>query len=89
MQIHSGVGMFHRAGRFPAAEGIELPLSASLGAMSGVQKCARHPRGLVFCHRGVLKCGAFGHERYVFVHVSVPWEPRSVRRDHLPESEPS
>ena len=28
MQIHSGVGMFHRAGRFPAAEGIELPLSS-------------------------------------------------------------
>jgi len=27
MQLHSGVGMFHRAGRFPAAEGIELPLS--------------------------------------------------------------
>src|SRR5262245_57166433 len=27
VQIHSGVGMFHRAGRFPAAEGIELPLS--------------------------------------------------------------
>jgi TRAP transporter TAXI family solute receptor len=27
MQIHSGVSMFHRAGRFPAAEGIELPLS--------------------------------------------------------------
>jgi len=24
VQIHSGVGMFHRAGRFPAAEGIEL-----------------------------------------------------------------
>jgi len=28
VQIHSGVGMFHRAGRFPAAEGIELPLSS-------------------------------------------------------------
>jgi TRAP transporter TAXI family solute receptor len=28
MQIHSGAGMFHRAGRFPAAEGIELPLSS-------------------------------------------------------------
>jgi TRAP transporter TAXI family solute receptor len=27
MQLHSGVGMFHRAGRFPAAEGIEMPLS--------------------------------------------------------------
>jgi TRAP transporter TAXI family solute receptor len=27
LQIHSGVSMFHRAGRFPAAEGIELPLS--------------------------------------------------------------
>jgi TRAP transporter TAXI family solute receptor len=27
VQIHSGVGMFHYAGRFPAAEGIELPLS--------------------------------------------------------------
>jgi TRAP transporter TAXI family solute receptor len=27
VQIHSGVGMFHRAGRFPAAEGIDLPLS--------------------------------------------------------------
>jgi TRAP transporter TAXI family solute receptor len=27
MQIHSGASMFHRAGRFPAAEGIELPLS--------------------------------------------------------------
>src|SRR5262245_1623962 len=27
MQIHSGMSMFHRAGRFPAAEGIELPLS--------------------------------------------------------------
>jgi TRAP transporter TAXI family solute receptor len=27
MQLHSGVSMFHRAGRFPAAEGIELPLS--------------------------------------------------------------
>jgi hypothetical protein len=26
---------------------------------------------------------------YDFVHVSVPWVPRSVRRDHLPESEPS
>ena len=26
-QIHSGVGMFHRAGRFPAAEAIDLPLS--------------------------------------------------------------
>ena len=26
-RIHSGVGMFHRAGRFPAAEGIDLPLS--------------------------------------------------------------
>jgi hypothetical protein len=23
------------------------------------------------------------------VHVSVPWEPRSVRRDHLPASDPS
>jgi len=28
VQIHSGVSMFHRAGRFPAAEGIELPLSS-------------------------------------------------------------
>jgi TRAP transporter TAXI family solute receptor len=28
VQIHSGVGMFHRAGRVPAAEGIELPLSS-------------------------------------------------------------
>jgi len=28
MQLHSGVSMFHRAGRFPAAEGIELPLSS-------------------------------------------------------------
>jgi TRAP transporter TAXI family solute receptor len=28
VQIHFGVGMFHRAGRFPAAEGIELPLSS-------------------------------------------------------------
>jgi len=27
VQIHSGVGIFHRAGRFPAAEGIDLPLS--------------------------------------------------------------
>jgi len=27
-QIHSGVSMFNRAGRFPAAEGIELPLSS-------------------------------------------------------------
>ena len=27
VQIHSGVSMFHRAGRFPAPEGIELPLS--------------------------------------------------------------
>jgi TRAP transporter TAXI family solute receptor len=27
VQIHSGVSMFHRAGRFPASEGIELPLS--------------------------------------------------------------
>jgi TRAP transporter TAXI family solute receptor len=27
-QIHSGASMFHRAGRFPAAEGIELPLSS-------------------------------------------------------------
>ena len=27
VRIHSGVGMFHRAGRFPAAEGIDLPLS--------------------------------------------------------------
>jgi TRAP transporter TAXI family solute receptor len=27
-QIHSGVNMFHRAGRFPAPEGIELPLSS-------------------------------------------------------------
>jgi len=27
MRIHSGAGMFHRAGRFPAAEGIDLPLS--------------------------------------------------------------
>jgi hypothetical protein len=27
VQIHSGAGMFHRAGRFPAAEGIDLPLS--------------------------------------------------------------
>ena len=27
MQIHSGAGIFHRAGRFPAAEGIDLPLS--------------------------------------------------------------
>jgi TRAP transporter TAXI family solute receptor len=27
VQIHSGVGMFHHAGRFPAAEGIEVPLS--------------------------------------------------------------
>jgi TRAP transporter TAXI family solute receptor len=27
-QVHSGVSMFHRAGRFPAAEGIELPLSS-------------------------------------------------------------
>jgi hypothetical protein len=28
MQVHSGVSMFHRGGRFPAAEGIELPLSS-------------------------------------------------------------
>jgi TRAP transporter TAXI family solute receptor len=28
VQIHSGVSMFHRAGRFPAAEGLELPLSS-------------------------------------------------------------
>jgi hypothetical protein len=28
VQIHSGVSMFHRAGHFPAAEGIELPLSS-------------------------------------------------------------
>jgi hypothetical protein len=27
VQIHSGVSMFHRAGEFPAAEGIDLPLS--------------------------------------------------------------
>jgi len=27
MQIHSGGGVFHGAGRFPAAEGIDLPLS--------------------------------------------------------------
>jgi len=27
VQIHSGAGIFHRAGRFPAAEGIDLPLS--------------------------------------------------------------
>jgi TRAP transporter TAXI family solute receptor len=27
-QIHSGVNMFHPAGRFPAPEGIELPLSS-------------------------------------------------------------
>jgi TRAP transporter TAXI family solute receptor len=27
MQVHSGVSMFNRSGRFPAAEGIELPLS--------------------------------------------------------------
>ena len=27
MKIHSGVGIFHRAGRFPAAEGTDLPLS--------------------------------------------------------------
>ena len=27
VQIHSGAGMFHRAGRFPAAEGIDLPLT--------------------------------------------------------------
>jgi TRAP-type uncharacterized transport system substrate-binding protein len=27
MQIHSGAGIFHRAGRFPAAEGIDLQLS--------------------------------------------------------------
>src|SRR5215831_3918127 len=27
MQVHSGPGIFHRAGRFPAAEGIDLPLS--------------------------------------------------------------
>jgi hypothetical protein len=27
MEIHSGPGIFHRAGRFPAAEGIDLPLS--------------------------------------------------------------
>src|SRR5262249_19464400 len=27
-QIHSGASMFHGAGRFPAAEGIELPLSS-------------------------------------------------------------
>jgi TRAP transporter TAXI family solute receptor len=27
VQIHSGAGMFHRDGAFPAAEGIELPLS--------------------------------------------------------------
>src|SRR4029450_8644721 len=27
MQIHSGASMFHRPGRFPAAEGIKLPLS--------------------------------------------------------------
>ena len=26
-QIHSGAGMFHQAGRFPAAEGIDVPLS--------------------------------------------------------------
>jgi len=28
MQVHSGVSMFNRSGRFPAAEGIELPLSS-------------------------------------------------------------
>ena len=28
MQLHSGVGMFNRAGRFPAGQGIELPLSS-------------------------------------------------------------
>ena len=27
VQIHSGPGIFHEAGRFPAAEGIDLPLS--------------------------------------------------------------
>jgi TRAP transporter TAXI family solute receptor len=27
VQIHSGVGMFQRAGRFPTAEGVDLPLS--------------------------------------------------------------
>jgi len=27
MRMYSGPGMFHRAGRFPAAEGIDLPLS--------------------------------------------------------------
>ena len=27
MRVHSGAGMFHRAGRFPAAEGIDVPLS--------------------------------------------------------------
>ncbi len=27
-QLHSGAGMFHRAGRFPAPQGIELPLSS-------------------------------------------------------------
>ena len=29
MQIHSGAGVFNRAGRFPAAEGTDLPLSAT------------------------------------------------------------
>jgi TRAP-type uncharacterized transport system substrate-binding protein len=28
VQIHGGVNMFHRAGRFPAPEGVELPLSS-------------------------------------------------------------
>jgi TRAP transporter TAXI family solute receptor len=28
VQIHSGASMFHHSGRFPAAEGIELPLSS-------------------------------------------------------------
>ena len=27
LQIHSGVGIFHRAGHFPMAEGVDLPLS--------------------------------------------------------------
>jgi len=27
LQIHSGVGIFHRAGHFPTAEGVDLPLS--------------------------------------------------------------
>jgi hypothetical protein len=52
MRIHSGTDAFHRAGRFPAAERIGLPLSkAAVGFYSGSRSC-RTISDLFPCRQG-------------------------------------